>query len=510
VTGHALGVANARIRQFKTKLDTSYARFDPAILTLGEPLRIMGITSRFTTFLQYSMRDWLDAFEALGHETHLLIEPDDVAQFNPLVFSDACASFRPDLIVMIDHYRGEFGGMPTNIPWVMWVQDQLPNIFCPRAGAAQDRYDYVVGYGRNQCVYEHGYPSSRFLPVMIGTNERRFQPRRLSAEEYERHACDVSFVSHASTPADVLLEEEISRQPSPQTKEVFEAIYARLKARYDAGESVTVAAELEAIIDESLHELSIRVDNPGRLMDIFTTKINNALFRHQTLEWLAELHESDGVRIHLYGRGWEKHPTLGCFARGVADNESALSAIYQASKINLQVTPWGAAHQRVFDGTAAGGFFLFRGTEVERCDRIYRELWQWCDANDIRNDAALKRAAQQDAMVNAWIDQITRLNGKSPFSHGYDFVTELAVTAKSGFTRSAATLWDEYDEVVFDTRQQLHERVRRFLKNDAARAVVARSMRDRTLENMTYRSIARQTIDFIARDIAAESVAVAA
>jgi hypothetical protein len=283
-----------------------------------------------------------------------------------------------------------------------------------------------------------------------------------------------------------------------------------LKARYDAGESVTVAAELEAIIDESLHELSIRVVNPGRLMDIFTTKINNALFRHQTLEWLAELHESDGVRIHLYGRGWEKHPTLGCFARGVADNESALSAIYQASKINLQVTPWGAAHQRVFDGTAAGGFFLFRGTEVERCDRIYRELWQWCDANDIRNDAALKRAAQQDAMVNAWIDQITRLNGKSPFSHGYDFVTELAVTAKSGFTRSAATLWDEYDEVVFDTRQQLHERVRRFLKNDAARAVVARSMRDRTLENMTYRSIARQTIDFIARDIAAESVAVAA
>ena len=171
---------------------------------------------------------------------------------------------------------------------------------------------------------------------------------------------------------------------------------------------------------------------------------------------------------------------------------------------------WGAAHQRVFDGTAAGGFFLFRGTPAERCDRIYRDLWQWCDANRIRSDHDLKRAAQHDGAVGAWIDEITRINARSPFDHGYDFVTELAITAAAGFTRSAATLWDDYDDVVFDTRQQLHDRVRRFLRDDAARAQIARGMRSRTIERMTYKAVARQALDFITRDIAAERVAAAA
>src|SRR3954454_20913427 len=130
VTGFALNIANQRIKQLKTKIDAAYANFGAGRqLNSGEPLRVMGITSRFTTFLQYSMRDWLQAFEALGHETQLLIEPEPAAQFNPLVFADAVARFRPDLIVMIDHYRGEFNGLPANIPWVMWVQDQLPNMF---------------------------------------------------------------------------------------------------------------------------------------------------------------------------------------------------------------------------------------------------------------------------------------------------------------------------------------------------------------------------------------------
>ena len=264
-----------------------------------------------------------------------------------------------------------------------------------------------------------------------------------------------------------------SRNNRPEDEARFETIFERIRAHYDAGEALT-AVELRPIIEAALRELSMSVDNPGRLMDIFTNKINNALFRHQALAWLAELSESDGVRIHLYGRGWEKHPTLAKFARGIADNETELSAIYQASKINLQVTPWGTAHQRVFDGTAAGGFFLFRGTPAERCDRIYRDLWQWCDANRIRSDHDLKRAAKHDAVVGVWIDEITRINTRSPFDHGYDFVTELAITAAAGFTRSAATLWDEYDDVVFDTRQQLHDRVRRFLRDDAARAQIRR------------------------------------
>jgi hypothetical protein len=333
------------------------------------------------------------------------------------------------------------------------------------------------------------------MPVMVGTNPRRFIPRRLRGEEYERFACDVSFVSHCSAPAKALLDQEIAKQNTPQSKRVLTQIFERIQARYDAGESVTMRHEFTSIIDEVLAAAKLSIDDPAPLLNIFSHKINNALFRHQTLEWLAEL----DVRVHLYGRGWENNPKFARSARGVADNESELSAIYKASKINLQVTPFGAAHQRVFDGLAAGGFFLLRACPGDRADRIYRDLWDWCVANDVHSDAKLRKA--MDARARGYLDELTRLNNRSPLDHGFDFVSELAVCATGGFTRNASTLWPEYDRVAFSTKQQLHDCVRHFLHDDADRAQVVRSMRDRVLERMTYKAIAQQTIEFVTNDL---------
>ncbi len=85
------------------------------------------------------------------------------------------------------------------------------------------------------------------------------------------------------------------------------------------------------------------------------------------------------------------------------------------------------------------------------------------------------------------------------------------VVGDAGFTRNASTLWAaEYDQVVFRSRDELHERVRHFLRHDADRAAITRDMRQRVLETMTYKAIARQTIDFVARDLASGRASVAA
>ncbi|CAN5413605.1 hypothetical protein BH09PLA1_BH09PLA1_21950 [soil metagenome] len=497
MTSFAVQAASNRLRQTSLRLDSDYSGYDAvaAMTDSSRPLRIMGITSRFTTFLQYSMRDWLEAFESLGHDTLLVIEPLDAAQFNALTFAEECQRFRPDMIVMIDHFRGEFTGLPTNIPFVMWIQDQLPHLFSDKAGAAQKELDYTIGYGRNDCVYTHGYPSARFMPAAVGTNPRRFVPRRIRGDEYERFACDVSFVSHCSVPARTLLEQEISRQTAPESKQLLETIFDKLNERYEAGESVTMRSEFRTIINQSLEETKLRVDNPDQLLNIFSHKINNALFRHQTLSWLTEL----DVRLNLYGRGWENHPTFARYARGIACNENELSAIYQSSKINLQVTPWGGAHQRMFDGLAAGGFFLLRACPGDRADRIYRDLWEWTVANDVHSDDQLRQSV--DAVARGYIEELTQINGIGPFDGGHDFVPELAIAAANGFTRNAGTLWAEYDRVAFASKQELHARVKHFLHDDADRAQVTRGMRERVLECMTYKAVAKQTIEYVTADL---------
>src|SRR5690606_15900334 len=65
-------------------------------LSSGQRLRVLGITSRFTTFLQHSMRDWLSAFERLGHQTLLLIEEADHQILNNIVYSRTAQDFQPD------------------------------------------------------------------------------------------------------------------------------------------------------------------------------------------------------------------------------------------------------------------------------------------------------------------------------------------------------------------------------------------------------------------------------
>jgi hypothetical protein len=321
-------------------------------LAAGKPLRILGVTSRYTTFLQHSMRDWLDAFERMGHTTKLVLEQADHEAFNSIGHAEACAEFRPDLIVLIDHYRAEFNAFPDDIPCVMWVQDSLPNIFTPAAGAAQTKLDFCLGSGRLLLTTRHGYPADRFLTAPVTVNESRFAPRELSTSELEKYGCDVSFVSHASMTADAIVQDQLSNTTEASSRKLIADVYDRLRSIYDAGGCVSHPLRLRTMVDQSARTLGLALDQAQMpaLISFLTQRVNNALFRHQSLLWLGDL----GIDLRLYGKGWEDHPQLSRFARGPADNAAELCTIYQASRINLQVTPHGAVHQRLFEGVAGG------------------------------------------------------------------------------------------------------------------------------------------------------------
>ena len=308
-------------------------------LASGRPLNVLGITSRFTTFLQYSMRDWLAAFERLGHRTRLIIEEHDHEMANSLTIASACAEFKPDLVVIIDHYRAELGGLPERVPLVMWVQDALPTIFRREAGAAQGEIDYVLGFSRLDLVHEYGYPADRFMSAVIGCDEMRFAPRPLSPSEQAEFGCDVSFVSHASTPADVLLKTEIDRAGSPEAERLLREVYGQLQAVYQEGGFVTEPIQIRGMIDRAMArtKTSVVESEMPKLVDMFSQRINNALFRHQSLNWVAEM----GVDLRLYGRGWEKHPTLSRFARDRGQQEPAFSDLPREPDFPARQPAWG-------------------------------------------------------------------------------------------------------------------------------------------------------------------------
>jgi hypothetical protein len=466
-------------------------------LAAGKPLRVLGVTSRYTTFLQHSMRDWLDAFERMGHTTKLVLEQSDHQAFNSIGHAEACAAFQPDLIVLIDHYRAEFNAFPDDVPCVMWVQDSLPNIFSPAAGAAQTNFDFCIGSGRLLLTTRHGYPAERFLTAPVTVNESRFAPRELSASAIEKYGCDVSFVSHASMPADAIVQEQLSNTTEASSRKLIADVYDRLRAIYDAGGCISHPLRMRALVDQSARSLNLALDaaQVPALISFLTQRVNNALFRHQSLLWLAGL----GLDVRLYGRGWEEHPHLSRFARGQADNAAELCTIYQASRINLQVTPHGAVHQRLFEGVAAGAFFLLRAQPVDEVDALYRPLAAWCEREAIADDADLRRRATPEVL--SLLKQFQRMTLLDPFELEFPLTHEIRLSADSGFTLAAAGAIPEYESVAFDSFRELRAKVTHYLAHPEERTRIAASMRQRVLERYTYTGVTKQLLSMIAKGL---------
>ena len=251
------------------------------------------------------------------------------------------------------------------------------------------------------------------------------------------------------------------------------------------------------MIRRSTQRFRFEPDEPTRrtLSDFFIQRINNSLFRHQALTRATEL----GINLYLWGRGWEQHPRFARFAKGIACNQSQLCAIYQASKINLQLTPTGAVHQRLLDGLAAGGFFLLRYCPGDLADRLHKKMWDWSIQHDIHtHDEFL---AGMDAQVQQWLAEYRQLMGVALQDYAPDIIAHLKLSADVDFTRSAGSTWDEYDRINFSSREQLGQLVKHYLAHQAERQSIARSMRQVVINRFTYRATSLRLLDLITSDL---------
>ncbi len=77
--------------------------------------------------------------------------------------------------------------------------------------------------------------------------------------------------------------------------------------------------------------------------------LNNALYRQQTLQWIANVSDHLGLRLGIYGGGWENHPRFSRFARGkVAFGPDLQPLTRRGRRINFQIVPYAFFHQRLF------------------------------------------------------------------------------------------------------------------------------------------------------------------
>jgi glycosyltransferase involved in cell wall biosynthesis len=489
---------NGAIRAVREKLAT---RSTPDVYAdrlrdrATRPLRILGITSRYTTFLQYAMRDLQHAATAAGHAFRLLIEEHDHAPCLPRHYLvEAIAGFLPDLIIIIDHHRKEFCRLnDLPIPFCNWIQDDLPNLFGPGCGENLHTYDFVVGQIGNYKARSSGYLRSQWHYVPAPVSLRTFRDEPVPEADRREYECDLSFATHRNTTPDELLRE--CRIVVPDTsRPLLDAHFEQISSDLAAGRMPASAPQTNGRLRTLAREIGLELSeqHADQIRRMFTDRLVNLLFREQVVQWASDM----GLNVHVYGRGWDRHPTLSKHARGVAGHGEQLRCIYQSSRINVQAVATGAVHQRLMEGLASGGFFLIRQTPTDIVGPLNDAIQRRCIELGLRTEEELwntddPELAREVRALNEIMFAPSRL---------YDgYVDDLYIRQERGFSTQAGSLLPHYDQVSFHDRVSFEQRVTRFLDDEPARREIARGQRQVIVEQFSYEAVLERILDFGAR-----------
>lgn len=351
----------------KRVVDEHYATFSPGRLAgLFGPNpprrpRVLLLTTRFSTVLQYSTRDTANALEQSGWEARVVIEPAPSQRIHRHAIRGVVAEFQPDLVFQIDHLRHEHGDLfPPQLPFVCWAQDHLANLTNARAGASVGLRDFVLVGMPTMYVNRYGYPRRQTLMLAKLTRV----PERPAS--WDSDGDDLVYVSTASArPADVATAIVAHFAGGPaDVRQLAETCCRRTIEHYAAGNTLPAINDYRELVTSIESETGATIEDEAtrrRLADMLFDRLGNVLYRQQALAWAVGIAQRHGLTLALYGAGWDAHPEFAPFARGPVAYGPALEELTRRSKINFALEPgFSVSHQRLVDGLVSGGFFLAR------------------------------------------------------------------------------------------------------------------------------------------------------
>jgi hypothetical protein len=338
----------------------------------GRRPRLLVPSCSWSTVIQYSVRDTCNAFQKAGWDTLII---DGPAMLTPYHLIRTIHDFKPDLFLYIDHLRQEIADLvPDDLLVVSWVQDSMPAINNHAAAAlwneksAGRNRDLIVGY--TDQLRPYGYREDRLAPLNMIVDTAIFRPRELTPEQIEQYGCDVCFASNCGLPTDRLVREKLVDLFATHGISEMQLMefHDQLWEHYRSGGTITQYQQL-------IEFLELNLTPQSEVVQLLFWRLNDIIYRHVVIEWLDEYaQEHTGFRLHLYGKGWERHPRFAKYARGELAHGGELSIAFQAARFCLHLNAGEGTHQRIEESIASGGRLLIRLNA--KTEALYRECAQ--------------------------------------------------------------------------------------------------------------------------------------
>ena len=351
--------------------------------TADRPLRILGCTSRFTTFLQYCMRDLLSGFDKLGCTTLLHQETSAIMRTTKYDLLATINEFHPDLIIYIDHFRDEYPYLPVNVPFFNWIQDLLPGITDPetRSLAALDFTSVFVPQWIDTLQGKPCYRNHDISLLPLGINTDVYHPCPEIGAEF-----DVLYVSHLPEPSATLMPLRDTRIAFDPNKDEAELLHNN---SIDLQQLVIVYLMMMKTLDGLLIDDLWRYVVDPKIRRSFvmrnlqnsetaaheiliehlcnSTRINQDIMlavKYRPIRALVE----KGFDVRVYGRHWERYPGIGSAAQGIAENGTPLNELMNKARLCINNSPGTSFHMRALEILGSGTFMLSRRIPYDAFD----------------------------------------------------------------------------------------------------------------------------------------------
>jgi hypothetical protein len=503
----AADAVRTEITERRRRLDEAYRGVTPAQIAARlravEGARVLLLTTRYSTVLQHSTRDFARAAEALGAHSRVVIEDEPWQQHMIASLLGEVLGFRPDLVLQIDHHRHETPGVfPDIVPFVCVIQDNLPNLMSRGAVTKLGPLDFATGAWVRRYVLDFGYPEPRCIEIPRLTPEREAD---ITADR-PAEAPDLLYVSnHSADPAEAVERTAASLEKTwPEGAAIVRAAGPDLIARYAEGGCVEDELDLAAFIADACARHGLRPPPPDRLTSLTDTvnvAINNPLYRQQGLRWAVDAAESLGLTLALHGKGWEGRPDFARVARGFIDYRDLPEATRNA-RFCLTLEPYfPTQHQRALDTWMWGGLPLIRR---RRRETRQLEFNAWIDRlpDSVRtlDDAlaALGEASPSDAHA------LREAHEHQQRLHAWDGEGDLIALYRERADDGVGDLMDlppRFDEIAFGDRAELVATIRRLLEDEPAADDIRRAQHEWVRPRFSY----ERGVERILRGVAART-----
>ncbi|HWB79392.1 MAG TPA: glycosyltransferase [Nannocystaceae bacterium] len=310
-----------------------------AKLERGEPLRVWAWSSLHTTVLQHVARALVSGFRALGHTVELAIESEARERIGPADAVASLAAFEPDLAVLFDHTRPEYGPvLPAGLPVAAWILDELPALSDPRVLARLGALDLAFAWSEplTKMYGGLGYPHVETLPFAVDTDVYRPDPTITAAPV-------VAYATHLAFPEDL-----------PCAPGLYRALEEQMMAMAEVPAGVE---PLRPLLDATIAALALDIP-ADKYADLAYQCMMIA--RHVDRVKVADAVLAAGLPIALFGRGWPKIDRFKAHHRGELAPGAALRKMYQEHAVVLHINTRCNLHPRVLECAASGGFVLAR------------------------------------------------------------------------------------------------------------------------------------------------------